>query len=162
MPAFEEQPVTLDSRTRMMRVLGAARRTVVAFCHAWLAVSFAAEALSSGILALGALAGLWVYLLYVYVSRARAFNEFSYAARLCKQLAVLGKMASMEPKIFEVSVEGVGNVYKGADQDEASDAYVGYTSDPTYADAHICMYEDGEVVEERLANETDFSDVEEE
>lgn len=69
-------------------------------------------------------------------------------------------MPSMEPTIFEVTVDNIGSVYKGTDQDEASDAYVGYTSDPAYADANICMFEDGELVEERLANETDFSDVE--
>jgi hypothetical protein len=77
----------------------------------------------------------------------------------------------MEPKIFEVVVDSdvssgermtriATSVYKGADQDEASDAYVGYTSDPAYASAHISMWEDGELVDERQANETDFSDVE--
>ena len=68
----------------------------------------------------------------------------------------------MEPKIFEVTVDGVGCVYKGADQDEASDVYVGYTSDPAYASARISMWEDGELVDEREAGETDFSDVEDE
>lgn len=71
-----------------------------------------------------------------------------------------GIFLTMEPKIFEVVVSGIGTAYKGADQDEASDAYVGYTSDPAYAGAHISMWEDGELVDERQANETDFSDVE--
>lgn len=71
-------------------------------------------------------------------------------------------MSFMEPKIFEVIVEGIGSVYKGSDQDDASEAYVGYTSDPAYAGVNITLWEDGEVVDERLANEFDFDEDEEE
>lgn len=121
-------------------------------CYGTLVLSYCITTIVTHSFLTAALAAVWAFLGWRY------FDEFC-RKHLCKIGAVQDRMVSMEskePVIFEVTVDGVGSVYKGTDGDDASDAYVGYTSDPDYADANICMFEDGELIDERLADETDF------